>query len=120
MTPQIVSLAAMGLAAPVLALGLALVFAGVLALLRFPDFFTRAHAFGAIAGWGAGLVLASLAIGALDGAIALRLLVLASTIAAAGPAIAHATASAAHAGGLAPLTGAYRAPRPGGRRGGEP
>lgn len=116
MTPELTRLVAMGLAAPVLAVGVALAFAGVLGLLRFPDFFTRAHALGVISGWGAGLILAALAISAADGAIVVRLFVLALFMAAAGPTVAHATASAAHAAGLAPLTGHYRAPRPGGRR----
>ncbi len=98
------------------ALGVAgLVFAllGVTGLLRFPDLFTRVHAFGVIAGLSSALVLLALALIGWHWMFAVRLALLGGVIAAAGPVLSHLTAGAAHAAGLAPLSGAYTAPRPG-------
>lgn len=93
--------------------GAIFVLLGVLGLLRFPDLFTRTHAFGVVAGLGAGLLLLALALIGWDGAITARLVVLGIVIGIAGPLVAHLMAGAAHAAGLSPISGAYTAPRPG-------
>ncbi|MGE0046042.1 MAG: monovalent cation/H(+) antiporter subunit G [Hyphomonadaceae bacterium] len=105
-----------------LALSGALIGAGVVALivsaaglLRFPDFYTRLHANAAGDLLGAAAILAGLALAAWDWQTALRLVVLGALWAALAPAAAHMLASAAHGAGLAPLSGAYTAPRPGER-----
>jgi multicomponent Na+:H+ antiporter subunit G len=85
----------------------------VIGLLRFPDLFTRAHAFSAAISVGAALILLALAIDAWDVRVSLRLALLAALLGFLGPAIVHLTAGAAHAAGLAPLSGRYVAPRPG-------
>lgn len=96
------------------ALGLALMLAGALGALRFPDFFTRLHAAALADGAGALVVVLGLAVVAAgDAATALRLLLLAGLLALQAPILAQLAANAAHADGLAPLTGRYRAPRPG-------
>ncbi|MET0181267.1 MAG: monovalent cation/H(+) antiporter subunit G [Caulobacterales bacterium] len=97
--------------------GIVFVFLGVIGLLRFPDLFTRTHAFSVIAGVGAALTLTGVAIAVFDWRIAVHLFVLVLIIGAAGPVIAHLAAGAAHAGGLAPLSGAFTTPRPGPRSG---
>jgi multicomponent Na+:H+ antiporter subunit G len=89
---------------------------GVLGLLRFPDFYTRLHAARVIAGPGAALVLVGLAIASGDGALAVRLLLLAALVLAIGPTLSHLAGSAAHAAGLTPIVGRYTAPRPGEKR----
>jgi multicomponent Na+:H+ antiporter subunit G len=94
--------------------GLALMAGGAIGLLRFPDFYTRLHAAGASDGPGAALVLID------SGGVALRLVLLAALWVAAAPTLTHLTASAAHAAGLAPLTGRYAAPRPVARKGAQP
>lgn len=100
----------------VAALGLVCLLGGVIGVLRFPDFYTRLHAARTADGLGAVLVLIGLAILSDDGAIALRLLLLAALTAALAPTLSHLAANAAHTGGLAPLAGRYTAPRPGVRR----
>jgi multicomponent Na+:H+ antiporter subunit G len=82
-------------------------------LLRFPDFFARMHAVQAGDGVGGGLILFGLAIVAFDGQMALRLGLLGVVIAGLSAAGINALATAAHAGGLDPVIGRYRAPRPG-------
>lgn len=109
----VVDLTRQGLAVLVFGAGLVFVLLGVIGLLRFPDLFTRVHAFSTIAGLGAGLTLFGFAILAWDVQASVRLALLALVIAGAGPVIAHVTAGAAHAAGLAPLSGNYTAPRPG-------
>jgi len=99
-----------GVGGLVAALGLVFIAGGVLGMLRFPDFYTRLHAARVSDGVGAVLVCLGLAI------MALRLLLLALLIGAIGPLIAQLIANAAHVGGLAPLSGRYAAPRPGGKR----
>ena len=86
---------------------------GVLGLLRFPDFYTRLHGWRAGESVGAVLVCLGLALLARDGAVALRLVMLAVLVGAIGPLTAQLVANAAHVGGLAPLAGRYTAPRPG-------
>lgn len=86
---------------------------GFIGMLRFPDFYTRLHAIGMAIGLGAGLACVALAIGAASLAAAIKLIVLGVLIAAINPVLVHISANTAHAGGLAPLTGDYVAPRPG-------
>jgi multicomponent Na+:H+ antiporter subunit G len=99
----------------VIALGLALMAGGALGVLRFPDFYTRVHATNASDIPGGVLIIVGLALASGDGAIALRLILLAALFIAVGPTLAHLSASAGHAGGLAPLSGPHTAPRPGAR-----
>jgi multicomponent Na+:H+ antiporter subunit G len=96
----------------IMVVGLMLIAGGTLGLLRFPDFYTRLHAVRVADGLGAIAFLVGLAIVSGDAAVAVRLLVLAALIAALGPTLSHLLANAAHAAGLAPLAGPYRAPRP--------
>lgn len=93
--------------------GVGFVLLGVLAVLRFPDLFTRTHGYGVISGLGAALVLIALALLGASGAFAARLALLGLAVLCAGPLIAHLAAGAAHAAGLAPISGAHTAPRPG-------
>lgn len=95
--------------------GLFFLLGGALGVLRFPDFYTRLHAARVSDAVGATVLLIGLAIVA-DGAIAVRLLMLAALTAALGPTLSHLLANAAHAAGLAPLSGPYVAPRPGAKR----
>jgi multicomponent Na+:H+ antiporter subunit G len=100
------------LGAFVIVIGLALMAGGTLGLLRFPDFYTRLHAARVADGLGAVLFILGLALVSGDGAVALRLVLLAALVSALGPTISQLAANAAHAAGLAPLAGSYRAPRP--------
>lgn len=101
----------------VIAVGLALMAGGTLGLLRFPDIYTRVHAVRVADGPGAVIFVLGLAVVSGDAEVALRLVLLAALVAALGPTLAHLTANAAHAGGVAPIAGAYTAPRPGVRDG---
>jgi multicomponent Na+:H+ antiporter subunit G len=94
-------------------IGLAFMAGGTLGLLRFPDLYTRLHAVRVADGPGAVIFILGLAVVSGDIGVALRLILLAALVAALGPTLAHLTANAAHAGGLAPIAGAYTAPRPG-------
>lgn len=105
-----------GIGGVIIVVGLAVMIGGVLGLLRFPDFYTRLHAVNVSDTLGGVSILLGLAVASGDGAIALRLLLLAALFVALGPTLSHLLANAAHAGGLAPLSGAYTAPRPGARR----
>jgi multicomponent Na+:H+ antiporter subunit G len=100
------------LGALLIVIGLALMAGGTLGLLRFPDFYTRLHAVRVADGLGAVLFILGLALVCGDGAVALRLVLLAALVAALGPTLSQLAANAAHAAGLAPLAGSYRAPRP--------
>mgnify|MGYP001809864353 FL=1 len=106
------------------ATGLLVLLTAGLGLLRFPDFYTRAHATLAAETVGAGLLLIALAASAWDSAITLRLALLGVAMAALAPARIHALGVGAHGGGLAPVIGPYAAPRPGrassGQAGGAP
>jgi multicomponent Na+:H+ antiporter subunit G len=95
------------------AAGLLVLFTAALGLLRFPDFYTRAHAVLAAETVGAGLILIALAAASWDAAITLRLALLGVLMAALAPARIHALGVGAHGGGLAPVIGPYAAPRPG-------
>lgn len=103
------------------AVGLALMLGGALGLLRFPDLYTRLHASSVSNGAGVLVTLCGLAVASGDGAIAVRLLLLGALVMAIGPTLNHLVASAAHASGVTPISGAYAAPRPGApRNGGSP
>ena len=106
-------LARLGLGGLLATVGIAFLCGGAIGVLRFPDFYTRIHAASVIAGVGACLVIAALAVTAADLALALRLGLLGALIAVLNPTLTHVAASAAHAAGLAPLAGRYTVPRPG-------
>lgn len=110
----------LGAGALLVTAGFVFIGGGVLGLLRFPDLYTRLHAGSAADRVGTVIVIAGLAAVASDWAVALRLGLLAALIIAAGPLLTHAVAAGAHAAGLAPIAGRYRAPRPGARRGETP
>lgn len=98
------------------ALGLLALVGGAAGVLRFPDFYTRLHAARAADGVGAAVFLAGLAVLSGDGGMALRLGLLAVLVIALAPLLAHLGANSAHVGGLSPLAGPYKAPRPGAER----
>ena len=106
----------MGAGGVLIAIGLAFILGGAIGVLRFPDFYTRLHAARVADGVGAAIFLAGLAVLSGDGGVALRLLVLGVLVVALAPVLGHLSANAAHMGGLAPLAGPYKAPRPGARR----
>ncbi len=110
----------LGVGGAIAVVGVGFVVGGAIGLLRFPDFYTRIHAASVASGVGAVLVVAGLAVSAPDVSLALRLALLGALMAALNPALAHIVASAAHAAGLAPLSGRYAAPRPGAPRRSEP
>jgi multicomponent Na+:H+ antiporter subunit G len=114
MNPGALAHAVLTLLGSILALGGALAIAvGVLGLLRFPDAYNRLHATSAGHFFGAPLFVIGMAVMADTWHLALRLILLALLIVVAMPAIAHFAAATAHAAGLTPITGPYRAPRPG-------
>ena len=100
------------LGALLIVIGLGLMAGGALGLLRFPDFYTRLHAVRVADGLGGVVFVLGLALVSGDAGVALRLVLLAALVAALGPTISQLAANAAHAAGLAPLAGSYRAPRP--------
>jgi len=103
----------LGLGGVLVALGLVFVLGGAIGVLRFPDIYTRLHGASVANPLGAVVITAGLAIAAPSVDIAVRLILLGMLLAALGPVWSHVFASAAHAGGLAPVTGKYTAPRPG-------
>ena len=109
----LVDAARMSVGGLIAAFGLLMMLGGVLGVLRFPDLYTRLHAVTTSDGLGASIFCVGLAVIAPDGAMAVRLLLLAALLMAIGPVLTHLSASAAHAGGLAPIAGRYTAPRPG-------
>jgi multicomponent Na+:H+ antiporter subunit G len=96
--------------------GLILVIGGAVGMLRFPDVYARVHAFNAANGLGAALIAFGLALCSGDASVAVRLGLLGLLFIALAPVLSHLVASAAHAAGLAPIAGRYKAPRPGVRR----
>ncbi|HVK79940.1 MAG TPA: monovalent cation/H(+) antiporter subunit G [Verrucomicrobiae bacterium] len=103
----------LGLGGVLVAIGLVFVLGGAIGVLRFPDIYTRLHGAAVANPLGAVVITIGLAIAAPSVDIAVRLILLALLLAALGPVWSHVFASAAHAGGLAPVTGKYTAPRPG-------
>jgi multicomponent Na+:H+ antiporter subunit G len=110
---SILDIARYALGGVVVLTGLVFMLGGTLGVLRFPDFYTRLHAARVSDAVGATILVLGLALCAPDGAMMLRLLLLAALIAALGPTLSHLLANAAHAAGLAPTVGRYTAPRPG-------
>lgn len=110
---QIGALILSGLGGVLIAAGLVLVIGGAIGLLRFPDLYARVHAFNAADGLGAALIAFGLALCSADAGVATRLVLLGLLLGVLAPTLSHLVASAAHAGGLAPVSGRYRAPRPG-------
>ena len=102
-----------GLGGVLIAVGLVLVIGGAVGLLRFPDVYSRVHAFNASDGPGAGLIALGLALCSTDAGVAVRLGMLGLLFVALTPILSHLIAGAAHAAGLAPISGRYKAPRPG-------
>jgi len=96
--------------------GICALAAGAIGVLRFPDVYTRLHAAHAGQFIGAPLVLLGLLVLSPHIDVAVRLLLLAGLVVVMAPVMTHVVASAAHAAGLAPITGKYTAPRPGARR----
>ncbi len=88
MRPLALLLAAVGLL--FVAAGLVVTAGGVIGLLRFPDFYTRLHALRVGDGLGAVLLLIGLALVSGDGAVALRLLLVAAFVIALGPSLSLA------------------------------
>lgn len=93
--------------------GVLFLLGSAIGVLRFPDFYTRLHAATVADPLGASLLALGLAVAEPRADIALRLVLLALLIGAVGPLGSYLFGNAAHAGGLAPIAGRYRAPRPG-------
>lgn len=88
--------------ATLLLAGAFFIFAGTVALLRFPDVYTRLHALAKADTLGLGCVLAGLAVQADSVAAALKLLLVWPLVLAASAAVGYAIASRADALGIAP------------------
>ena len=108
----IVEAARLGLGGLVVGVGLVFMLGGAIGVLRFPDLYTRLHGATVVNPLGAVLVVTGLAVSAPTVEIAMKLALMGALLAALGPLWSHVFASAAHAGGLAPITGKYTAPRP--------
>lgn len=109
----ILEAARLALSGALIGIGFVFMAGGAVGMLRFPDFYTRLHAAGVSDAVGGVILIAGLALANWDPAIAWKLLLLAALISVSSPTIAHLSANAAHAGGLAPIAGAYKAARPG-------
>lgn len=88
--------------ATLLLVGAFFIFAGTVALLRFPDVYTRLHALAKADNLGLGCVLAGLAVQADSVAAALKLLLVWPLVLAASAAVGYAIARRADALGIAP------------------
>lgn len=84
--------------------GLFFVLAGVVGVLRLPDFYTRLHATGKCDTLGVGLMLAGLALQQQELQHALKMLLILLFVAIANPAATHALGRAALRSGLEPWT----------------
>jgi multicomponent Na+:H+ antiporter subunit G len=93
------------LANVLLILGLFFILAGVLGVLRLPDFYTRLHAMGKCDTLGVTFVLLALAIYAGVSLVTVKVLLLLVFIALANPVATHALGRAAMKSGLAPRLG---------------
>jgi multicomponent Na+:H+ antiporter subunit G len=93
------------LANVLLILGLFFILAGVLGVLRLPDFYTRLHAMGKCDTLGVTFVLLALAIYAGVSLVTVKVLLLSVFIALANPVATHALGRAAMKSGLAPRLG---------------
>jgi len=96
--------------------GLVFMLGAAIGLLRFPDFYTRLHAAAVADPLGAALIALGFVIAAPDAGAALRIGLFALLVIVQGPLWSHLLGASAHAGGLAPIAGHYRAPRPGAKQ----
>jgi multicomponent Na+:H+ antiporter subunit G len=85
-----------------LVIGLLFILAGVIGILRLPDFYTRLHAMGKCDTLGAALVLIALAIHEGVSLYSVKLLLISVFIGLANPTATHALGRAAIRAGLAP------------------
>jgi multicomponent Na+:H+ antiporter subunit G len=85
-----------------LCLGLLFILAGVVGVLRLPDFYTRLHAMGKCDTLGVTLVLVALAIYAGASLVTVKVLLISLLIGLANPVATHALGRAAIRSGLAP------------------
>ena len=85
-----------------MAVGFFFILAGVVGILRLPDFFTRLHAMGKCDTLGVGLMVAGLALqgGSVQDGLKMALIVV--FVALANPTATHALGRAAHRAGLTP------------------
>jgi multicomponent Na+:H+ antiporter subunit G len=90
------------LASILLILGLLFILAGVLGVLRLPDFYTRLHAMGKCDTLGITLVLLALSIHAGPSLVTVKVLLLSIFIGLANPIATHALGRAAMKSGLPP------------------
>ena len=90
------------LANVLLVLGLIFILAGVLGVLRLPDFYTRLHAMGKCDTLGVTLMLLALAIYAGLSLVTVKVLLISVFIALANPIATHALGRAAMKSGLVP------------------
>lgn len=88
--------------AALLLLGAFFFLAGTVALLRFPDFYTRLHALAKADNLGLGCVLAGLALQADSVALALKMLLIWPLVLAASATVGYAIARRAHQLGIPP------------------
>lgn len=88
------------------------VFAGVLGVIRLPDFYTRTHAAGMTDTLGAELIILGLILQAGLSQTSLKLAFVAFFLFLTSPTATHAVANSAYISGLKPLLGKYRAPDP--------
>ena len=93
------------LANALLVVGLLFILAGVLGILRLPDFYTRLHAMGKCDTLGVTLVLFALAIYAGASLVTVKVLLLSVFIGLANPVATHALGRAAMKSGLEPWLG---------------
>lgn len=93
------------LAHVLLIFGLLFILAGVLGVLRLPDFYTRLHAMGKCDTLGVTLVLLALAIYAGLSLVTVKVLLISVFIGLANPVATHALGRAAMKSGLAPQLG---------------
>jgi len=101
------------LADALLMAGLFFVLAGVVGVLRLPDFYTRLQATGKCDTLGVGLMVAGLALGEPPSLHTLKMLLILAFVAVANPTANHALGRAAIRSGLRPWT---RPPRDESRR----
>ncbi|MCZ6872198.1 MAG: monovalent cation/H(+) antiporter subunit G [bacterium] len=83
-------------------IGLLFILAGVVGILRLPDFYTRLHAMGKCDTLGVALVLIGLALHAGISLYSVKILLISVFIALANPTATHALARAALKSGLVP------------------
>jgi multicomponent Na+:H+ antiporter subunit G len=85
--------------------GLLFILAGVLGILRLPDFYTRLHAMGKCDTFGVALVLVGLAIHEGMSLYSIKILLISVFVGLANPTATHALARAAIKSGLEPWLG---------------